>query len=131
MKPHLFNIRVYYEDTDFTGIVFYANYFKFIERARSDWVRSLNLDQGRLKSDKGLFFVVRHLEADFLAPAHFDDELLVTTELERVTRVRIVLLQSIFRDKKCLFSSLVTLVTLGGSGHPTRLPAEFRLNLGE
>ena len=129
MQPHLFNTTVYYEDTDFTGVVFYANYFKFIERARSEWIRSLELDQKKLKIEKGIYFVVRNLKADFLKPANFDDKLVIKTEPEQITKVRIILAQSVLREKECLFLSRVTLVAVGSSGRPIRLPAEFRLNL--
>ena len=82
---HLFKLRVYYEDTDLAGIVYYANYLKFIERARSEWVRELGIDQRRIKEEDGMVFAVRRIEADYLAPAHFDDELEVQTAPEAVT----------------------------------------------
>ena len=72
---HQFTLRVYYEDTDLAGIVYYANYLKFIERARTEWVRGLGVDQGRLRAEDGVVFAVRRVEADYLRPAKFDDEL--------------------------------------------------------
>ena len=66
--PHVFALRVYYEDTDLAGIVYYANYFKYIERARTEWVRTLGVDQVRLKAETGIVFAVRRVEADYLAP---------------------------------------------------------------
>ena len=66
---HCFCLRVYYEDTDFGGLVYYANYLKFIERGRSEWVRSLGIDQRMLKSELGAVFTVRHLEAEYVLPA--------------------------------------------------------------
>ena len=121
-----FSLRVYYEDTDFGGIVYYANYLKFIERARSEWVRSLGMDQSDLKADRNMIFAVRHLVADYLAPAKFDDVLQIITLLESKTAARLILKQDIFRDKELLFSARVTLVALTQSGKPTRLPAEIR-----
>ena len=121
-----FSLRVYYEDTDFGGNVYYANYLKFIERARSEWVRSLGIDQSDLKADRNMVFAVRHLVADSLAPAKFDDVLQIITVLESKTVARLVLKQDIFRDKELLFSARVTLVALTQSGKPTRLPAEIR-----
>ena len=121
-----FYLRVYYEDTDFGGIVYYANYFKFIERARSEWVRSLGIDQSDLKADRNIVFAVRHLVADYLAPAKFDDVLQIITLLQSKTAARLILKQDIFRDKELLFSARVTLVALTQSGKPTRLPAEIR-----
>ena len=121
-----FSLRVYYEDTDFGGIVYYANYLKFIERARSEWVRSLGIDQSDLKADRNMVFAVRHLVADYLAPAKFDDVLQIITLLQSKTAARLILKQDIFRDKELLFSARVTLVALTQSGKPTRLPAEIR-----
>ena len=121
-----FSLRVYYEDTDFGGIVYYANYLKFIERARSEWVRSLGIDQSDLKADRNMVFAVRRLVADYLAPAKFDDVLQIITLLESKTAARLILKQDIFRDKELLFSARVTLVALTQSGKPTRLPAEIR-----
>ena len=123
---HTFPLRVYYEDTDLAGVVYYANYLKFIERARTEWVRGLGVDQGKLKSDTGVVFVVRRVEADYLAPARFDDELIVRTEIQSVGGARLVLKQDVTRAADTLFSALVTLAALTATGHPTRLPAEFR-----
>ena len=87
---HEFPIRVYYEDTDMAGIVYYANYLKFIERARSDWVRQKGVDQNAMKDEDGVVFAVRKVEADYLMPARFDDELLVETRAIQVTGARLV-----------------------------------------
>lgn len=126
---HLFPLRVYYEDTDLAGIVYYANYLRFIERARTEWVRSLGIDQVRLKAEEGVVFAVRRLEADYLAPARFDDELVVETVPEAVTGARITLRQDVKRAGNLLFSAHVTLVALSETGHPVRLPANIRLML--
>lgn len=126
---HQFKLRVYYEDTDLAGIVYYANYLKFIERARSEWVRALGVDQGQLKRDHDVVFAVRRVEADYLKPAVFDDELVVATLLETSTPARIVLKQDVMCGEEVLFSAIVTLVALTSSGRPTRLPADVRQNL--
>lgn len=127
--PHSFSLRVYYEDTDLAGIVYYANYLKFIERARSEWVRTLGIDQVRMKAEDGIVFAVRRVEADYILPAHFDDELAVTTEPVAVTGARIVLNQEVLRGGERLFAAQVTLVALSDTGHPVRLPANIRLLL--
>ncbi len=124
---HRFELRVYYEDTDLAGIVYYANYLKFIERARSEWVRELGIDQVRLKADEGIVFAVRRIEADYLSPGRFDDLLTVETTPEAVTGARIVLRQEVKRDGEVLFSAGVTLVALSETGQPVRLPANIRL----
>jgi acyl-CoA thioester hydrolase len=127
---HRFALRVYYEDTDLAGIVYYANYLKFIERARTEWVRQMGVDQVRLRAEQGIVFAVRRLEADYLRPARFDDELVVDTALHHATGARIVLDQDVIRQGERLFSAQVTLVCLGEDGHPTRFPADLRLRLG-
>lgn len=126
---HAFSLRVYYEDTDLAGIVYYANYLKFIERGRTEWVRGLGIDQGRLKADMGLVFAVRRLEADYLRAARFDDELRVETVVLSVTGARIVLRQDIFRGPDKLFAADVVLVCLTEAGSVARLPADLRSRL--
>lgn len=127
---HLFTCRVYYEDTDLAGIVYYANYLKFIERARSEWVRTLGIDQARLRADSGIAFAVRRLEVDYLSPARFDDMLDVLTTVERTTPARLILRQEVWRGETVLFAALVTLVALGPTGAPCRLPASLRAMSG-
>ncbi len=126
---HSFPVRVYYEDTDLAGIVYYANYLKFIERARTEWVRSIGIDQTRLKAEAGIVFAVRRVEADYLSPARFDDELNVETRLVGLSGARIVLAQDVRRGGDILFRSEVTLVALSDEGRPTRLPADLRRSL--
>lgn len=126
---HQFHTRVYYEDTDLAGIVYYANYLKFIERARTEWVRGLGIDQTALKNEEGIVFAVRRVEADYLSPARFADDLTVVTTTEAVTGARIVLRQDVTRDGETLFSAIVTLVALSETGQPARLPANIRLIL--
>ena len=126
---HQFDLRVYYEDTDLAGIVYYANYLKFIERARSEWVRALGVDQVALKAAQGLVFAVRRVEADYLRPAKFDDALTVTTECQAVTGARIELSQTVLRGAERLFVAQVTLVCLTDAGQPARIPADIRAKL--
>ncbi|MBC7737725.1 MAG: tol-pal system-associated acyl-CoA thioesterase [Candidatus Saccharibacteria bacterium] len=126
---HSFDLRVYYEDTDLAGIVYYANYLKFIERARTEWVRSLGVDQAQLRSQQGVVFAVRRIEADYLKPARFDDELRVETEEVAVTAARITLSQTVSRGLERLFTAQVTLVCLTDTGHPARIPATLRQTL--
>ena len=119
---HQLSVRVYYEDTDLAGIVYYANYLKFIERGRSEWLRALGVDQLRLKTDSGHVFAVRRIEADYLRPARFDDLLAVETTLNQMTAARIVVSQAVRRDSDLLFTAKVTLACLDGQGRPVRLP---------
>ena len=125
MTPHRFPVRVYYEDTDLAGIVYYANYLKFIERARSEWVREIGVDQRVMKAH-GIVFAVRRVEADYIAPAVFEDDLIVETTPISMTPARLVLGQSVLRQDVVLFRSEITLVALGDGGKPLRLPDALR-----
>jgi acyl-CoA thioester hydrolase len=125
---HCFPVRVYYEDTDLAGIVYYANYLKFIERARSEWVRDLGIDQVQMKAE-GLVFAVRRVEADYLAPARFDDELIVETTMQTGSGVRLVVRQDVKRGEEVLFSALVTVICMTANGAVARLPAVIRQSL--
>ena len=123
---HRFSVRVYYEDTDMGGIVYHANYLKFIERARSAWVRDLGIDQNDMRARERLIFAVRRVEADFLGPARFDDALEVETRTQSVTGARLVMEQRILRGTDILLQAMVTVVCLNENGQPTRLPANIR-----
>ncbi len=127
--PHQFECRVYYEDTDLAGIVYYANYLKFIERARTEFIRSRALDQTRLRQDLGVVFVVRHLECDYHQPAKFDDLLIVATSLLEMTGARLMLQQTVTCTGRRLFSANVTLACVAQSGGPVRIPADIRRKL--
>lgn len=122
---HSFRIRVYYEDTDLAGIVYYANYLKFIERARSEWLRDLGIDQAAMKAQSGRVFAVRRLEADYLRPARYDDLLEVASELTLGTPARVVMDQTVLRDGTPVFRAQVTLACLDAKGRPTRFPADL------
>ena len=123
---HRLSLRVYYEDTDLAGIVYYANYLRFIERARTEWVREMGIDQRRLRAEAGIVFAVRRIEADYLAPARFDDMLTVETGLAQATAARVLLTQRVLRGETPLFAATVTIVALSDTGRPARLPAAFR-----
>ena len=122
---HHFPIRVYYEDTDLAGIVYYANYLKFIERARSESVRALGVDQVQMNA-QGLVFAVRRVEADYLMPARYDDELVVQTTMEPGSGVRMVVRQDVLRGEDLLFSAIVTIICMTKDGAVARLPAVIR-----
>jgi acyl-CoA thioester hydrolase len=126
---HRFGLRIYYEDTDLAGIVYYANYLKFIERARTEWVGSLGIDQMALRTDHGIVFAVRRVEADYLRPARFGDELTVSTTLHSLGGARLVLEQVVLRGGERIFAATITLVCMTEDGHAARLPAEVRARL--
>ena len=122
---HRFDLRVYYEDTDLAGIVYYANYLKFIERARSEWVRGLGVDQAAMKVD-GLVFAVRRVLAEYLRPAVYDDVLQVRTAVLAGTGARLQLQQGVWRGEEQVFDAEVTLVCLGAEGRAVRFPKALR-----
>lgn len=124
--PHRFALRVYYEDTDLAGIVYYANYLRYIERARTEFVRALGVDQRVLRETDGLVFAVRRLEAEYLTPARFDDALIVTTAPLALSGARLTLAQAVTRGDTTCFKATVTLAALQATGRPARLPAGLR-----
>ncbi|MBB5722453.1 acyl-CoA thioester hydrolase [Loktanella ponticola] len=125
---HQFPVKVYYEDTDMGGVVYYANYLRFIERARSEIVEELGVDQNAMKAD-GLIFVVTRVVADYLAPARLGDVLFVKTDHRVTSPLRWVFDQAVWRGDQCLFKAEVTAVCMTVAGRPTRLPAELRARL--
>jgi acyl-CoA thioester hydrolase len=128
---HLFPIRVYYEDTDFTGLVYHANFLRFIERARTEMLRELDVHQGAIHAgEKGdaLFFVVARMQLDFLKPARMDDLLTVETRPLKISAATIELEQVVRREAEILFSARV-LVAATADGKPRRLPREIREKL--
>ena len=122
---HRFPLRVYYEDTDMGGIVYHANFLKFIERARSEWVAELGIDQNAMR-EEGAVFAVRRVEADFMAPARHGDALEVRTEVVSVGGARLVLDQAVMRGEELLFTARVTLACITLTGQPLRLPEAVR-----
>lgn len=123
---HRYDLRVQYEDTDMAGIVYHANFLKFVERARSDWVRGLGVDQTALRDAGGLVFAVRRIEADYLAPARFEEVLRVLTRAQSATAARLVIAQEVWRGPDRLFAARVTVVCMTPAGRPARLPAVLR-----
>ena len=126
---HRLTIRVYYEDTDLAGVVYYANYLRFIERGRSEALRELGVDQVAMKRDLGLVFVVRSLTVDYLAPAVFDDLLEVRTRVSKLRGASVEMAQEVWRGAVCLNRAAVTIACMDGAGRPQRLPGEVKSRL--
>ena len=97
-EPFAWPLRVYYEDTDAQGVVYYANYFRFMERARTEWLRALGVDQVALMEQERRIFVVTETKAEFIVPARFNDEIVVTARLAGLTRATFDIEQNIYRD---------------------------------
>ena len=125
--PHYeIRTRVYWEDTDAGGVVYYANYLKFMERCRSDWLRALKIDQLRLRADRQLQFAVVSINVDFLRPAVLDDEVLVTAELESLRGATIAFKQRIMREDVRLIDASVRVACLdSGTLKPRPIPKDL------
>ena len=126
---HRLPVRVYYEDTDFSGLVYHVSYLRWCERGRTDFVRQIGLGQKEMfegEGDDQRFFVVRRMEVDYLKPALMDDVLEVLTEVDEVGVATVDLQQSIVRDETVLFRAKVTIVLLGGTGRPQRLTSAMK-----
>jgi acyl-CoA thioester hydrolase len=118
-------VRVYWEDTDAYGVVYYANYLKYLERARSEWLRSFGFEQPELIARHRGVFVVRRVEADYLLPARFNDSLSVEADLVEQTKASLVMNQRVLRGGEVLMNARVTLVWVHEkSFKPSRIPAE-------
>ena len=129
MGPFELPVRVYYEDTDAQGVVYYANYFRFMERARTEWLRSLGVDMVKLQEEDRRIFVVAEVNTRFHGPARLADELIVTAELKKLSRVSFDIEQKIFRnstDGEMLISGIVKAAYLDADTmRPKRVPSSF------
>jgi acyl-CoA thioester hydrolase len=126
---HRFALRVYWEDTDAAGIVYYANYLKFAERARTEALLQAGIRQSDLRARLGVVFAVREAAVRYLRPARLEDQLVVTTRVVGAGGARLALEQDILRDEETLARCRVELACLTAAGRPTRVPAEVRAAL--
>ena len=122
-KPFSWPVRVYYEDTDAGGVVYYANYLKFTERARTEWLRAGGFEQTDLAERHGIVFVVRSAAIEYLKPARFNDSLQVTVELIKVGAGQIDLAQRVIRNDDLLAKATVKIACVAfATMRPTRIP---------
>lgn len=120
-------IRVYYESTDAGGVVYHAEYLKFFERARTEWLRSLGVEQAALRAEDGVLFVVHAMQLKYVLPAKFDDLLEVRSRLLELGRVRLVFEQTLLRGETILNQATVDVVCVADvTFKPTSLPAHIR-----
>lgn len=119
-----FRIKIYYEDTDAGGVVYYANYLKYLERARTEFFSEKGVDVTQYHNN-GYFFVVVHVDIDYKRPAMLGDIIEVTTELVEMKNVTITLKHQILRDDKVLVDSTVKVACIGRDGKPKRIPHEI------
>jgi len=125
----VFPLRVYYEDTDAAGIVYYANYLRFAERARTEMMRSLGLNHSIMMAAERVVFAVRHCTADFLAPARLDDQLEVVTRITQLRGASLGMEQRVRRDGADLVRMSLKLACMTLSGRPSRIPGTLRADL--
>ena len=128
LTPFYWPVRVYYEDTDAGGVVFYANYLKFFERARTEMLRALGFEQDELIANNGIIFAVRSIEVDYLRPALFNDQIIVSAEVVQAKKVSVSFAQSITRNAEVLCKSTVRIACLDAK---TLRPKEIPENLLE
>jgi acyl-CoA thioester hydrolase len=132
---HVLPVRVYYEDTDFSGFVYHASYLRFLERGRSDFLRLLGVEQGALFAEAvaeaggGFAFVVRSMQIDFLKPARIDDIVEVRTEHKEIAGASITLRQVVARGDEVLVEAEVKVACVSG-GKAQRIPAALRKAMG-
>ena len=123
---HKYKVRIYYEDTDAGGVVFYANYFKFAERARTELIyEKLKLKHLELKDKFNVIFVVKSLSSKYIAPARFEDDLIVVSKIVEKSPVRLVLEQNIEKGNKMIFTSTIELAVVSSKGKITKLPDQL------
>ncbi len=119
-------VRIYWEDTDAGGVVYYANYLKFLERARSEWLRSLGVEQTELAQRDGVVFVVRRIEVDYLRPARFNDVLSVRSRLASVARASLEMIQGIDRGEELILEARVKVACVGCQDfRPAKIPGHI------
>ncbi|MDP1527559.1 MAG: tol-pal system-associated acyl-CoA thioesterase [Rhodocyclaceae bacterium] len=119
-------MRVYYEDTDSGGVVYYANYLKYLERGRTELLRSLGVEQQKLLAETGLAFAVRSLSAEYLKPARLDDLLQIETAIQDLGRAQVTFAQSVVRGDEILLTATVRVACLVlAKGKPAAMPKEL------
>lgn len=125
-ETHDIAVRVFWEDTDAAGIVYYANYLKFMERGRTEWLRARGVEQRKLAAEKGIGFAVREVHLDYLSPARLDDLLTVSSRVIDVSGASITFEQTVRRDRTILVTGRVKCAVMDiESGRPRRIPKDL------
>lgn len=126
MITYDFPVRIYYDDTDAGGVVYYANYLKFAERARTEYLRSLGFENSKIRQDFGIIIVVKSVEADYLSPARLDDFLTIQTRLLSVKNTSFIMEQKAIKNEVCIFNMTIVLVCVNEDGRPTKMPEPLK-----
>lgn len=123
---HIHPIRIYYEDTDAGGIVYYGNYLRFFERGRTEYLRAIGLEQTQIRAEHGLIFAVRSCDIEYLAPARLDNQVEVVTEITAIGASRLDMRQWVRHEDRLLTKARITVVAMGEDGKAKRIPDALR-----
>ena len=128
-KKFKFNFKVYYEDTDSGGVVYYANYLKFLERARSETLYSLDFTNSGLLENHGILLIVKSCNIEYKKPAKFEDKLEIISEVLKFTKTSFIMKQDIIRKYEIISTAEIHLVAVGKNGKPKKIPEELKEKL--
>ena len=128
-KKFNFNVKVYYEDTDAGGVVYYANYLKFLERARSEAIYSLGFSNSDLFKKHGILLIVKSCNIEYKKPAKFEDKLQIVSETISFTKTSFLMRQDIKRNDELISVADIHLVAVDKNGKPSKIPEEFKQKL--
>ena len=126
-----YEVKIYYEDTDAGGVVYYANYLKFLERARSEAIYELGFSNTELKKEFGVLIIVKSCNIDYKKPAIFEDKLSIISTIKEITKTSFIMEQNINRDKELIASADIHLVLVNSDGRPTKIPEILKNKLSE
>tara|TARA_B100000886_G_C20278796_1_gene430260 strand:- start:171 stop:578 length:408 start_codon:yes stop_codon:yes gene_type:complete len=126
-----FNLKIYYEDTDAGGVVYYANYLKFLERARSEAIYELGFSNTQLKKEFGILIIVKSCKIEYKKPTMFEDKLSILTIINKITKTSFIMKQDIIRNGELVASADIHLVSVNSDGKPTKIPEKLRNKLNE
>ena len=129
MKTFTFKLKVYYEDTDAGGVVYYANYLKFMERARSDALKSLGFTNKLLIEENGIYIIVKSCNINYIKPALLEDDLEIKSNIKEITKTSFFMLQKVFKGNNQITEAEVHLVTINKKGKPVKIPKRLKEEL--
>ena len=126
-----YEVKIYYEDTDAGGVVYYANYLKFLERARSEAIYEMGFSNTELKKEFGVLIIVKSCNIDYKKPAIFEDKLSIISIIKEITKTSFIMEQNINRDKELIASADIHLVSVNSDGKPIKIPEILKNKLNE
>ena len=124
-----YKLKIYYEDTDAGGVVYYANYLRFLERARSEAIYELGFSNTALKKDFGILIIVKSCNIEYKRPAIFEDNIVIETLIKEITQTSLIMTQNIKRDEELIASAEIRLVSVNLNGKPTKIPDKLKQKL--